>query len=76
MGKLKFCPRTLQTHRIRFCCQNFCTVDNSQVIPAYARNFNINVYMKITFDPNHISKIWQQSAVLPTHNISEQSTLR
>ena len=33
---------------------DFDSVDDSQVIPAYARNFDIGVYMKITFDPYRI----------------------
>ena len=40
---------------------NFDTIDNSQVIPVQARNFNVSVYMEITFGPSHMSKIWQQN---------------
>ena len=29
-----------QTHRIRFCCQNFDTIDNSLLIPVEARNLH------------------------------------
>ena len=30
-GELRLCLQRIQTHRIGFCCQNFDTVDNSQI---------------------------------------------
>ena len=58
-----------QTHRSRLSCQNFDKVDYSKVIPVKAGNFDIiDVYMKtgmkITFDPNHTSEIWQRNRIL------------
>ena len=38
-----------QTQIVRLCCQNFDKLDNSEVIPVYAGNFNICGYMRITF---------------------------
>ena len=54
-GEPKFCLQRFQTQIIRFCSQNFDKLGNSKV--------NICVYMRITFDPDNISKIWQQNRI-------------
>ena len=69
--------QTPQTHRIRFCCQNFNTFDNPQVISVSAPGFNICVNMKINLliqsknlrFGSKIEYFWFQN---PAHKISDE----